>query len=635
MKERFFDFEVFPHWWCCTFGDMPDTFPGETITEDIKDTFVVVRSDKGNPRDELLQLMQQEGFVQIGYNIKRYDLVIANAIYQGFSPEEVFVISDLIIQPESLYKDPLHMRLGPTSKRKLKCVFQDLLDDSEGSLKDKEAIMGLNILESSVSFLEENLTEEQKEDVIYYNKQDVYASMKFYEDIVYPYTQTKLAIGKTFNIPETTCLASTNARLVSLVLQAKRTVFTDAEETIIKVPSKIQKYCLDNVPGEIYNHLVYGTGNLSVKAFGNDVDYGSGGIHSVLSKNIYVESDDEYCLINVDATSYYPSMLIQFDCLSRCVPSKEIFTNIYNERIRIKHLEHKTEQDNMKQLALKLVLNTTFGASGNKWLDLFDPYQCIRTCRLGQLFLTALACRIVNNVPSAKVIQTNTDGILLYIRRKDVCLVDKFMQEWTDVSGISMERDDVQKIWQRDVNNYLLVKTNGKAKRKGGWLNDEYRRPGYVTVGSLDAFVCTRAAQQWLLNGKDVAKSILENKNVTDYVMSCKKGPTYSKVVQKFADGTEQELFKCNRVYASKDTNLGKIYKIKMYKGNKSYTQMSSIPDNCRLINDDLSHYTFDDIKKDLDYAYYLDRAMDILDIPWQQVIGNKIIDTDKFDYKI
>ena len=62
---------------------------------------------------------------------------------------------------------------------------------------------------------------------------------------------------------------------------------------------------------------------------------------------------------------------------------------------------------------------------------------------------------------------------------------------------------------------------------------------------------------------------------------------------------------------------------------------MSSIPDNCRLINDDLSHYTFDDIKKDLDYAYYLDRAMDILDIPWRQVIGNKIIDPDKFDYKI
>ena len=635
MKQRFFDFEVFPHWWCCTFGDMPDTFPNEILTENIKDTFVVVSSDGINARDNLLKLLQEPGYVQIGYNIKRYDLIIANAIYQGFSPEEVFVVSELLIQPDSLYKDSLHMRLGPVSKRKLKCVFQDLLDDGDGSLKEKEAIMGLNILESDVSFLEENLTREQKDDVIYYNKQDVYASMKFYEDVVYPYTKTKLALGKTFNIPETTCLASTNARLVSLALQAKRQSFSDAENTTIKIPSKIQKYCLDNVPGEIFNHLVYNPTALSIKAFGNDVDYGAGGIHSVLSKNIYVESDDEWCLINVDATSYYPSMLIQFDCLSRCVPSKDIFVNIYNERIRIKHLEHKTEMDNMTQLALKLVLNTTFGASGNKWLDLYDPYQCIRTCRLGQLFLTALACRIVNGIPSARIIQTNTDGILLYIRKKDICLLDKFMQEWTDVSGINMERDDVQKIWQRDVNNYLLVKTDGKVKRKGGWLNDEYHRPGYVTLGSLDAFVCTKAAQEWLLNRKDVAKSILENKNVRDFVMSCKKGPSYSKVVQKFASGMEKELYKCNRVYASLDANLGKIYKIKMYKGKQSYTQMASIPNNCRLINDDLSHYTFDDIKKDLDYSYYLDRAMDILDISWQQVIGKDIININKFDYNI
>ena len=24
MKLRFFDFEVYPHWWCVSFGDFPD-----------------------------------------------------------------------------------------------------------------------------------------------------------------------------------------------------------------------------------------------------------------------------------------------------------------------------------------------------------------------------------------------------------------------------------------------------------------------------------------------------------------------------------------------------------------------------------------------------------------------------------
>ena len=35
--------------------------------------------------------------------------------------------------------------------------------------------------------------------------------------------------------------------------------------------------------------------------------------------------------------------------------------------------------------AYKLILNTTFGASGNKYLPLYDPYMTTLTCRLGQL----------------------------------------------------------------------------------------------------------------------------------------------------------------------------------------------------------------------------------------------------------
>ena len=55
MKLRFFDFEVFPHWWCCTFGDMPDNME---FTEDIKDSFIVVRSDQANARDILINLLK-------------------------------------------------------------------------------------------------------------------------------------------------------------------------------------------------------------------------------------------------------------------------------------------------------------------------------------------------------------------------------------------------------------------------------------------------------------------------------------------------------------------------------------------------------------------------------------------------
>ena len=79
MKMRCFDFEVFPHWWLCVFGDMPD----KPITNDIKNTFKIVHSDMPNARDALVSLLKEEGVCVCGYNIKHYDLIIANAIYQG------------------------------------------------------------------------------------------------------------------------------------------------------------------------------------------------------------------------------------------------------------------------------------------------------------------------------------------------------------------------------------------------------------------------------------------------------------------------------------------------------------------------------------------------------------------------
>lgn len=636
MKMRFFDFEVFPHWWCCVFGDMPDNV--EDVNESLKENFVVVRSDEANARDKLLSLFYEKDVCVCGYNIKRYDLAIANAIYQGFTPEQVKIINDIIINPGCAYSSKEHIRMQPFANKKLKSVvYQDLMDDGEGSLKEKEAVLGLNILESSVDFNKEDLTESEIQDVIYYCNQDVYAAMYFFKEIVHPYTMTKLAMGKKFNIPEETCRTSTNARLVAIALQAKRKSFTDVDKVEVELPKKIRDYCYENVPSKILSQLLSSNESLHVHLFDNEVDYGNGGIHSVYDTALYVESDDEYALINVDATSYYPSMLIQFDCLSRCVENPKIFTDIYDERIAIKHKEHKTKEDQERQLADKLVLNTTFGASGNKYLDLYDPHQCTRTCRLGQIFLTALACKMTRTIPSLKVIQTNTDGILAYVKRSDMYKVEACMKEWTEVSGIGMDRDEVVKIWQRDVNNYLLVKDEGgklKVKNKGSWLNDDYHKPGYVMVGALTAFVCAKAAQKFLLEGVDPVETIVADRNVMDFVMTCKKGPSYSKVVQRFADGHEEDLFKCNRVIASTDKSLGMVYKIKKYKDRLSYTKMAGIPDNCKLMNYALDSYDFKDIKKELDYSFYLEKTADLLDIPWKQLYHNEIKYIDNFKYE-
>ena len=421
---------------------------------------------------------------------------------------------------------------------------------------------------------------------------------------------------------------------------AKRTTYSDAEKIEIDIPAKIRNYCYDNLPFNILEKIRTSTQGFTVKLFDNDVSFGNGGVHSTWIGNfseapkLYIESDDDYVLINVDAESYYPSLLIQLGCLSRSVTNPQRFIDIFNERIALKHIKNKTEEQDMAQAADKLVLNTTFGASGNKWLDLYDPYQCTKTCRVGQIFLSSFACKIHKTINSAKVIQTNTDGILVYLARKDVPLLDKLVEEWCKMSGINMEYDYVAKIWQRDVNNYLLVKENGAVKRKGGWLNDDYYRKGYVTTASANAYVCSKAAQSFLLTGKDIVKTIIENRNLQDFTITCTKGPSYSRVVQKMTDGTEVPLYKANRVIATKDTRFGKIYKCKMYKGRLSYTMMQSIPEHCQLVNQALHTYDFDEVRKSLDYMYYIERTMDLLDIPWYKIKGSDIYRTNEFDYR-
>ena len=51
--------------------------------------------------------------------------------------------------------------------------------------------------------------------------------------------------------------------------------------------------------------------------FNNKVVFGVGGIHSTYSDNILCRSDNDYALMNIDATSYYPNLIMKFNYMSR------------------------------------------------------------------------------------------------------------------------------------------------------------------------------------------------------------------------------------------------------------------------------------------------------------------------------
>ena len=91
-------------------------------------------------------------------------------------------------------------------------------------------------------------------------------------------------------------------------------------------------------------------------------------------------------------------------------------------------------------------------------------------------------------------------------------------------------------------------------------------------------------------------------------------------------------MFKANRIIATKDKSYGKIYKIKKLKGNLSYNQMPNIPDHCMPMNEDIEDYNFDELKNTIDYMYYVQRTIDLMDIEWKQLCNNELFDIHKFD---
>ena len=91
-----------------------------------------------------------------------------------------------------------------------------------------------------------------------------------------------------------------------------------------------------------------------------------------------------------------------------------------------------------KQNALKLILNTTYGAMKNKYNALFDEYRASCVCYLGQLLLASLANNL-HNLSDVKIVQTNTDGLLIKYRRDSLNKIKKYRSRMGFITDISME----------------------------------------------------------------------------------------------------------------------------------------------------------------------------------------------------
>lgn len=593
MREVVFDIEVFPEWWCIVHTDPEDITVKKVITSDMPNYMRTIKN--------LIP-----GNCLIGFNIKNYDLRILNGICHSCDPERLYELSKNIIEHEDdeedwgEVKDPFN-NYGFWNRFN----FSDLYDDWRfGSLKSFESNIGMSIKESDISFDRRNLTRDEKEEIIKYCIHDVEATVKLLE-YRREYIDSKIMLSEMFNIPLTKALKSTNAKLCAVVLEAEPKTRPQNNKFII--PAKVEGYLRDNLPAEVIALFDYFSDeNKEVRLFDNDITFGIGGIHSTYSENIVAKSDEDNVLMNIDVTSYYPNLMMKFDYLSRNVAKPEKYKEIYDLRVELKKqageeakLNGKSDKWktlNAQQNALKLILNTTYGATKNKYNALYDEYQASSLCYLGQLLLAALANKIHSQV-GATIIQTNTDGILIKVKRSLLDVVRLLVKEWEDLTGFTMEEDFIVMFFQRDVNNYIEVTDNPKKpyKLKGKWTNQAEE-----TLANLNAPVTHEALLLYYTQNIPIEETVQKCDDIKKFCLTSLTGRSYSKTYYYYND-EPRVANKVNRVVATTDTRCGTLKKYKVCKdGSQRYDKIAEIPEHCRLVNDEL------EMVDDLDKEWYV-----------------------------
>lgn len=121
----------------------------------------------------------------------------------------------------------------------------------------------------------------------------------------------------------------------------------------------------------------------------------------------------------------------------------------------------------IENLSYKLLLNSVYGKSGDQYSFLYDPKMTLQICVNGQLLLAMLAERL-SFIQELTVVQCNTDGVTVKLKRSDVQSLENICKKWEKMTGLELESVEYKKMVISNVNNYLAQDINGKIKDKGG-----------------------------------------------------------------------------------------------------------------------------------------------------------------------
>ena len=560
---NFYDFEVFKEDWLVV------------IINIYEKSEVVIVNDK-----EKLQnyFDAHKNEIWIGYNNNHYDQYILKAILCGFDPKEV---NDFIIKGKYGWQ-------FSGLFRKLQMYNYDVMYRSDRGLKSLEGFMGNDIKETSVPFdIDRKLTDDELKETIKYCRHDVEQTIEVFFSRKDDF-DAQIGMIKMFGLPLSN-ISRTKAQLSAMILDAHRPRTSRGDEFDISFPDTLRISKYTNVVDwyKDTNNRDYSK-SLTTMVAGVETLFGWGGIHSARKK--YVA---EGYFINMDVASLYPSLMIRYNLHSRNIADPQKFVDIYHRR-----LKYKAEK-NPLQAPLKWLLNGTYGCLKDKNNQLYDPLMANNICIFGQLLLLDLMEKLE---PYAEIIQSNTDGILIkmpdgYSENAWFDRIDDIVYEWEQRTGLKMEFDEYRRIFQKDVNNYVVVDGDGHYKSKGSYVKKQ-------STLDYDLPIVNKAMVDYMTKGIRVEKTIDECKDLIMFQKIVKLSGKFKHAIHNSKILTE----KCFRVFASNRDSDSYIGKQK--EGNTTIEKFANTPDHCFIVNDDVKKAT---VGCRLDKQWYINLAKERL----------------------
>lgn len=539
--------------------------------------------------------------VWCSFNGRAYDTFILKGILCGHNP---YKISQFLIEEgrKGWEYDPMF--------RNIQLYDFDIYVPFFG-LKTLEAFMGDTIKESTVPFtIARKLTKEELEETLHYCRTDVLETIKVLRLRKNEF-DAQFSILKDFDLP-LSCISKTKAQLTAIVLEATKCDRTDEWDFEKESCVDVNKYTevLDWFNDSNNRNL---NSKLEIEIAGVPHVFGWGGVHGAVEK--YNKSG---LFLNMDVQSYYPSLMIEHDMLSRNCRTPEKFKGIYKKRLRLKAEGKKAEQ-----APYKIILNSTYGASNDKYNALYDPRQAHRVCMNGQLMLLDLIEKLE---PYCEIVNSNTDGVLVRVENEEMkqkCI--EISHEWEKRTKMVLEFDEFVKVIQRDVNNYIIVPEGELYDKKG---KPRWKAKGAVvkelSVLDNDLPIVNEAVKMWFLKGIPPEKTVWDCDEMIKFQKIFKVSSLYKdarlgctfreesvvddkgkrKKVKVWNGDGEPLNDKTFRVFAS-TKNSGALYK---RKEGKNPEKFASCPDNCFIENESIVGKTVKEYK-DLDKQWYVDLA--------------------------